>query len=1104
MKKFYRKAMCSAAIMSLILSAAVPTISVKAAEGQVTRIGESDSYATAAKVATTNWTKPKDVVLVCGEGYADAVSATVLAKQLDAPILLTTAASLNKNAKDALDTLNPQNIYVIGGNASVSDTVREGLRNSNYNLIELGGKDRYETNIAVANQLVKLGLKADNVMLVSGEGFSDTLSVTSIAAAKGQILLLGTNRSSSMKPVLDFVKANDSKVTVVGTNYSINDATYKSLGAIKRVNGGADRFETNLNVLNEFGADLKSNKVFVANATGDRYTDALIASSLAGKWTSPLILVDEDSSTATDKALNYIKGKIAVSTDLNVIGNTDAVSDNVVSKINKAVPVVDTPTVKSVSANGLNQIKVVFNTNVDKDTAELIQNYQIEGTNINSISEASATLQDDNRTVLITLTKPYPQYKDVNFTVKNTILSKDQNNSIAKFEQKITFFATSEPKVESVIARGGNKLVVKFSEPIRMTINDLSSMKINRQSITNYGLNTSTTVFKEKSGNWADKVELYFDSPLPTGTNTLTLPNGKIGTNFDNAGGFYLKSTSISFNVDSAEGTPRVTSVTGDKSGYIYVTYDRPMDKQTALEGTNYKINGSTRYISSSDIIFDDNSNDTIVKIKGLSYLIKDGQNEVIISNNVKDTFGNEVNETKMSFNIGTDSIKPQVTNVNIANNNTIRVKFSKDVSSGYATNKANYKLVDSEGTDVSYKIDHVESVYLDSNDKRTFDLKFKTNDDLKDSKFTLTIKNIADTSTPVNVMDTYNTVISGLGENDLKVTAVVKKQDNDQAVVVFFNKAMDESSITNLENYQFMNGVGEGKKLPTSATITPSADDRSVTIEFPTSYVINDGQSERSVLKISIANVKDKNGNSLDSGSYNSSISEDYNNGPRLIDDTAKATYEGDDIKVRFTLTAPLDTLVTNDFRVNGQIPDSCTTIGNDVILTFKAGVKNNEKINSIKNAGSSCSLNVTGTASADTSGRSIKTGSDKVLLPPVTASDSWRADSNKGSGINSTVTIVFNQDIDSDIQSSYYDDFVFTNERTKQRLNVLDISIDGRNVIYKFNNGSILSGDSISVHANTDISNINIRSKKSSNGNYSVYSPSRDDLRDRTIVSH
>lgn len=1105
MKKFYRKAMCSAAIMSLILSASVPTTLVKAAEGQVTRTGEVDSYATAAKVATTNWTKPKDVVLVCGEGYADAVSATVLAKQLDAPILLTTAASLDKNTKSALDTLKPQNIYVIGGNASISSTVRDGLRNANYNLIELGGKDRYETNIAVANQLVKLGVKTDNVMLVSGEGFSDTLSVTSIAAAKGQILLLGTNRTSSMKPVLDFVKNNGSKVTVVGTNYSINDATYKSLGAVKRVNGGVDRFETNLNVLNEFGADLKSDKVFVANATGDRYTDALIASSLAGKWTAPLILVDEDSSTATDKALSYIKGKIRVSTDLNVIGNTDAVSDNVVSKINKAVPIVDNPTVKSVTTNGLNQIKVVFNTAVDEDSAESISNYQIDGSNINTVTQASAELQDDKRTVLITLATPYDQQKDINFTVKSAILSKNQSGSIVKFEQKITFFDVTEPKVESVTARGGNKLIVKFSKPIRIRTSNLSSMKINRQSISNYGLNLSSdmTVFKNKSGDWADTVELYFDSPLPTGTNILTVPNGKSGDNYDSAAGFCLKSSNISFNVTSAEGTPKVLNITGDKTGYIYITYDRPMDKQTALESTNYTINGNTSYLASSDISFDEGSNDTVVKIKSPSYLIKDGQNEIVVKGNIQDTYGNSINEITMKLNIGVDTIKPQITNVSVIDDDTIRIKFNKDISSSCSADKANYKLVDSDGVDVSYKINAINSVYLDGNDKRTFDIKFKTKDDLKGSRFNLTVKNIADTSSPSNVMDTYTTAITGRDDNGPKVTSIVKVYDNDQALVIFFDKAMDESTLKKLENYQFMNGKGEGQKLPTSATITPGVDDKSVTIEFPTSYIIDNGHDERSIVRISVANVRDKDGNQLESGTYNGPISLNYSGGPKLIEDTAKLTYEGDDIKVRFSLTSPLDKIVTSDFRVNSQTPDSCIMIGNDVILTFKAGIKNNEKINNIKNAGSSCSLNVSGSSSEDAAGRSLRTGSDTILLPPTTVSDSWRADSNKVSGNNSTVTIVFNQKIDSDIQSSYFDDFTFYNQRTGQKLNVLDVNVDGRNVVYKFNNGTILSGDAIDVRANDNTSNINIRSEKIRN-NYSYYTPSRDDLRTKTLIAH
>lgn len=1102
MKKSYTKAMSRAMIMSLILTASLPQALVKAAPGQVTRVGESDSYETAAIVATSNWTSAKDVVLVCGEGYADAVSASVLAKQLNAPILLTPSGSLNTNAKTALDKLKPQNIYIIGGNASISQGVRDDLRGSNYNLVELSGKNRYETNIAVANQLVKLGVKADNVILVSGQGFSDVLSATPVAAAKGQILLLGNNNSDTMDQVLDFIKSNNSKVTVIGTSYAINDDTYKALGAVKRVSGGADRFETNLNVLDAFKDDLNIDKLYVANASGDRYADALIASSLAGKWSVPLVLVDDETGSSTVKAVNYIRNKISTSTDLNVIGGVSAVSDTIVSQLNSAVPVVTSPTVNSVSANGLNQIKVVFNTEVDENSAELVGNYQVDGANLTS-NNASATLQDDNKTVLITLSNPYTQYKKIPFTVRNAIFDKSLKNTIAKFDGDITFLDTTPPTLESVTARGGNKLIVKFSKPIRINISNISSMKINRQSIDNFSLSKSLTVLKEQSGDWADGVELYFDSALPLGNNVFSVPNGITGKSYDNAAGFSLKSSSMNFSVDSPGGIPKVVNISGDSSGTIYVKYDRPMDQQTALEDSNYKVNGSTASVSSSDISFEEGSNDTVVKIEGLSYLLKDGENEIIVNDNVQDTYGSKISEVNMKVSIGQDSIKPQVTNVNMLDSKTIRVKFNKDVVYSYATNKSNYKIVDSDGANITYKISGIYQVYnVDKDNKRTFDIKFTDADALKGSQYTLTITNVIDTNSKPNAMDSYSTVVSGQGDELPKVTSVVKNADNDQQVVVFFNKVMDESSLLNADNYRFLDGNGETQKIPLSATIYPGVDYKSATIEFPSSYTIGNGVGDRYITRFAIQNVKDKDGNQL-TAAYSDKISTSTANGPSLVDDSTKLTYDNDDIKVTLSLTAPLDIVNVKDFRIDGQTPDNAMIAGNDIILTFKTGVDDNNKINSIKGSGSSTTINISGLYSVDAAGRKLKSGSDNVLIPPATNSSSWIADSNKSLGINPSVNIGFNQDIDDDIQTSYSDDFLFTNERTGQKLDVASVTVQGRNVIYKFYNGSVMPGDKIDVRANDNISNINIRNNEYNNGNYAIYSPSRDDLKVRTIVA-
>lgn len=1109
MRKKFTKVLASSTIMSLVLTTSLSSGLVKASE-DVSRIGETNRYETAAKVATTNWSNPENVVLVCGEGYADAVSASVLAKQLDAPILLTTPKSLSSSTKEALDTLQPKNIYVVGGAASVSETVKTELKNSSYNLIELSGKNRYETNIAVAKKLVELGVSADNVMLVSGEGFSDALSVASVAAAKGQILLLGNNSSASMKSTLEFVKSNNSKVTVIGTSNVINDTMYNKLGAVERVNGGANRFETNLNVLNRFADDLTTDKLFIANASGTGYADALVASSLAGKWGSNLVLVDDETSSSTAEAIDYIKNKVGDSTALNIIGGSAVVPDSLISKISGTTsnetpptetptPTVSDPTVKSVTANGLNQVKIVFNTEVDEDTAELVKNYQVDGDNLSS-SSASATLQDDKRTVLITFSDSFDQNGSAKITVKDSILDKSLSNNITEFTQKLTFFDVSTPTLESVTPLGGNKLSVKFSQPVRMDKSALSAMKINRQSISNYGLNTSLSKFYELSGEWSDRVELYFNSPLPIATNTFTVPDGDVGSKFDTASGFPVKATSLNFTIDSVSGTPKVTNATSEGSDTIYVTYDRPMDTQTALEDNNYKLNNSTISVDSDNVTFVDGSNDKIVKIKGLDYALENGQNKLTINDNVQDTYGNGITETSLNFNSGTDSLKPQVTNATITDKNTIRVKFNKDVVSSYALNESNYKLVDSSGNDISYKINDIIRGSSSSSDyKSTYYLKFTDADRLTDSQYTLTVQNIIDTNDVANLMDTTKLLVTNSNNTAPSVIDTIRKDDDEQSVVVFFDKVMDENSLIDASNYYITTGEGESKKLPSDCKLYSNSDYKSVTIEFPSSYTIGDEDYDNYIKKIGVSGVKAKDGTPLVGLYFCDKISKSYSDGPSLVDGSGRLTYDGENIKVKLSLTAPLDILNINDFKICGKIPDSGIVSGSDVILTFKAGVKDNDKIDAINSNSTSTTISISGPTSVDVAGRKLKSGSDTLLIPPKTVAGSW---SVRG-GYTSSVTIVFNQNIDDNIEKSYNDDFIFTDETTGENLTVTSVTVNDKTVVYKFANNSVSVGDKINIEANSDASTLSIRGEEDDAGYYAIYSPTGTDLDGKTLVA-
>lgn len=1126
-KKMIKLSVLIFMILDIILPIAVRASTI--------RISGEDRYLTAIQVAETNWPNgAKDVVLVTGEGYADAVSASVLAKTINAPILLTGGYYLNPDTKSAIDKLKPENVYIIGGTGVINQSIRDKLKSDNYNLIELKGDNRYETNIAVAKKLMELGIKPDNVMLVGGEGFSDALSAAPIAAAKEQILLLGSNDNSTMKSVIDFVKSNNSKVTVIGTTNIINEYVYKDLGAIERINGGANRFETNLNVLNRFKDDLRSDKLFIAsaaaNAKDDGYADALVASSLAGKFSDPLVLVDKEGSAAISKVLEYVKGKANKSTELNVIGGKGVISDNVAAQISNAISEstnnVGNIKVSSVSTNGLNQIKVEFNTEVNKDTAESVENYQLDGVALNS-ENASATLQDDNKTVLITLASPYSQYKNVVVTVKNAVLDKDLNNTAPKYDKLVTFSDITIPQIDYVTVTGNNKLTVKFSVPIKVTMNDLAAMRINGQSVVNYGLNSSLSTLYEKCDIWADKAELYFNVSLPTGVNTFEIPKGIAGDKFYSAAGFILQETKISFSVDSVTSKPQIVKVVGDNSGVVYITFNRPMDKKTALINDYYRINGNS--ISSADISFDNGSNYAVVKIKGVKDILWIGANIISVASNVKDAYGNKIDDnTNVSFSIEEDNIKPQIIALTMLDSQTIRIKFNKNVNSIFATNKSNYKLFNSDGIEITSKINYAKPANgVPGDNVNVYDIKFTKDNALTGTKYKMIVTNIVDINIKPNVMEDYTAVFDGIDDIAPSVTKIVKKSDDKQKVVIFFSEAMDEASINNILSYSFMNGVGDYKKLPANVVITHNKDDSIVMIEFPSNYVLEDGTDENHVLKVGVENIKDKSGNIISGIAYSNYLSTNYTGGPSIVTNTVKLEYSDDNIKATIHLTLELDSLDINDFTVAGTTPDSGFISGKDVVLMFNSESidRSNEnygkyKVDLIKAAGIRAELVILKSKtiqdtegngidvanSSDLAGRYLIAGSDTVynmLLAPKTNSDAWSIVANADG--SATANIVFDENIDNSITGVYDDDFIFINERTGKKLDVQSVNVnkDSNTVVYNFRYGEIVHGDKVYIRANNISSNINIRGQKDNSGNYTVYNPSSYDLKIRIITA-
>ncbi|APQ98236.1 cell wall-binding repeat-containing protein [Clostridium botulinum] len=1179
MNKKGTRALASATVVGLVL-ATVATGNVKAAPGDVNKVQGNDRYETAANVAKANWKDgAKDVIIASGEGYADSLSASVLAKKLNAPIILTTAGELNSNAKSALQTLKPENVYVIGGNASVSQAVRSGLK-KDYKVTELGGKTRFETNLAVANHLVdKLGVKADNVMVVNGQdGFSDALSAAPVAAAKEQVLLIVGRDASTADAAANFVKKHNSKVTVIGTEGVVPAAVYNKLGASERVNGGADRFETNLNIMKHF--KLNADTMYVANATGQGYADALVASALAGKSGAPLVLVDTKDSQSTKNAIKYIADNKTDKTEVSTVGGSGVMPDEIVNEIEtavnpelsaaekavkayedakigtsdeiaaakalkadavKAVDNVKDATkksafeariaakdkaisdaeakmevsVQSIDAVNLHQVKVVFTQKVDEDAAEDVTNYEIGGAKLtdseqkNKITDAKAVLQDDGRTVILTLADVQNQYDEVTVKVKKGILSEDKTKNIKEYEKDVVFKDLDAPKVSKVSVKGNNKIVVEFSEAV--IVNDAKDEKeaakklaekfeLNGQSIQSLGYDKENSEAKDtlinvKEGKhiaYVNKVEFYFGSALDSGKSELKVLEGVKNDVLYDAASFIVKEAKFDINIDKVTSSPKVKSVKGGTDGKIYIDFDRAMDTETAEKIGNYVLNNGTETLAGEAELKKD---DTQVKITlENSSLIKTGANTIEITDKVKDSYGNKVDkDTRISFNAEKDEEKPEVVNVEAIDAETIRVKFNKDVKNSNARNKSNYELRDSNGIRIDGDIDRVDAANKSKEDTDVYDIKMDTTKKLTGDKYTLKVKNIADTSD--NVMDDYETEFRGEDDEAPEVLAVSRSNEK---VFVRFSEKMDRASLRKTENYRFKDEEGKVKELPSKATITVAPDDKTVTIEFPSSYK----DKEKITGFIVKSDVKDVAGNKMEAD-YDG-IKGNLTIG--LKENSMKVRRSGDDVEVELVFDAAVDDVKKENIKFAGQEADSVKINGEKVTFKFNdEKVGNTNKAKEIKKAGVRLEAiieqdAVIGKADEKIIGTTERVY-DNLIAPELDADEKdgyaqgFKFEVNKDN--KATITIAFDTEI-ANLKDAYIDDFKFMVDNTGDELKVSDVEAeDGGNTLkYTFKEDIEKLKDVKAITVKADKNNVDVRTSKDGADNYLKYKPTNDDI--------
>ncbi|MCC9293581.1 cell wall-binding repeat-containing protein [Clostridium sp. WLY-B-L2] len=286
------------------------------------RLWGEDRIETSLKISQEGWKYgAATAVIAQGYGYADALCAAPLAKKYNAPIILSRQDSLSDETIKELKRLKVDRAFVIGGTGSLSDNVESQLKDIGVSAVKrLGGQDRYETSVKIAEELENVS----NIVVASGNGYADSLSIASIAAKKGMPILLS---QSDVLPqvVKNYLKnRNIEKTYIIGGTGVISSNLESSLTNAVRL-GGATRFDTNLAVLQNFKSDLNFSNVYVARGNGpngDEFADALSGSALAATESAPVVLTD---NTVASKTADFLKENMSDKTIITALGGTAVV-----------------------------------------------------------------------------------------------------------------------------------------------------------------------------------------------------------------------------------------------------------------------------------------------------------------------------------------------------------------------------------------------------------------------------------------------------------------------------------------------------------------------------------------------------------------------------------------------------------------------------------------------------------------------------------------------------------------------------------------------------------------------------------------------------------
>lgn len=281
-----------------------------------------------------------NVVLVGSQAIVDGLVASPLASEKHAPLLLTSKDKLDSNVKSEIKRVmdlkttsginTSKKVYLAGGVNSISKDVENELKDLGVKVVRLAGDDRYETSLAIADEV---GLDNDKAFVVGGTGLADAMSIAPVASqlknSNGDmnvvdgdatpIVVVDGKAKDINTATEDFL--DNAQVDIIGGENSVSkdieEAIDDATGKEPNRTSGDDRQDTNAEVMKEtdYFEKAEVENYFVAkdgSTKEDQLVDALAAAPVAANFGTTYT---KNGSTYTTKNGTVSPAPIVLATD---------------------------------------------------------------------------------------------------------------------------------------------------------------------------------------------------------------------------------------------------------------------------------------------------------------------------------------------------------------------------------------------------------------------------------------------------------------------------------------------------------------------------------------------------------------------------------------------------------------------------------------------------------------------------------------------------------------------------------------------------------------------------------------------------------------------